>query len=310
MVKKINVLSVGSTGKRNQISPFRLEQAESLRRKGINVSFFNIKGKGIIGYMKDLPLLKKKIKTNNYNIIHAHYGLSGMLSVMQRRLPVVITFHGSDIWRKGVRKISLIASYLSSWNIYISKALQDRAKGFRKRRTSIVPCGVDLKKFFPIDKANARETLGMKSKDKYILFSSSFTKKIKNYPLAKMAMEYIPGVNLIELEGYKKEEVNCLMNACDVLLVTSFDESGPLVVKEAMACNLPIVSTNVGDVQEVIGNTEGCFLISYDPKDVVEKIKMALDFNRRTDGRQYVKKYEIDISAERIKDIFYKILKK
>ena len=300
MVKKIKVLSVGSLKGKNQISPFRQEQGESLRRKGIDVEYFNIKGHGIFGYLKNLPRLKYIIKTNNYDLIHGHYGLSGMLSVLQIKLPVVITFHGSDIWIPYVRKISFIASYLSNWNIFVSKTLQNHAKGFRKKKSIIVQCGVDLKNFFPIDKTTARKLLGMNKKDKHILFSSSFAKEIKNYPLAKKAMEHIPEANLIELEGYTKEEVNYLMNACDVLLATSFNESGPLVVKEAMACNLPIVSTKVGDVEEVIHNTEGCYFVSYDPKDVAEKIKMALDFGKRTNGRKNVKKYEINIIAEKI----------
>ena len=100
------------------------------------------------------------------------------------------------------------------------------------------------------------------------------------------------------------------MNACNVLLVTSFNESGPLVVKEAMACNLSIVSTKVGDVQEVISDTEGCYLVSYKPKDVAEKIKMALDFGKRTNSREKIKNYEITLIAERIKNIYYKIINK
>jgi len=310
MAKKIKVLSIGSLGKKNQISPFRLEQGESLKKRGFDIKYFNIKGRGILGYLKNLPRLIYIIKTNNHDLIHAHYGLSGMLSVLQRKLPVVITFHGSDIWRPYVRKISLIASYLSNWNIFISKTLENHAAGFRKENSIVIPCGVDLKKSFPIDKTNARKSLGMNKKDKYILFSSSFSKEIKNYPLAKKAMKYIPEANLIELEGYTKEEVNYLMNACNVLLVTSFNESGPLVVKEAMACNLSIVSTKVGDVQEVIGDTEGCYLVSYKPKDVAEKIKMALDFGKRTNGREKIKNYEITLIAERIKNIYYKIINK
>lgn len=310
MAKKIKVLSVGSLGRKNQISSYRLEQGESLRKKGFDIEYFNIKGHGILGYLKNLPHLKYMIKTNNYDLIHAHYGLSGMLSVLQRRVPVVVTFHGSDIWRPDVRNISLITNYLSNWNIFISNTLQNRAKLFRKKNSTVIPCGIDFEKFFPTDKTNARNFLNMNKKDKHILFSSSFTKEIKNYPLAKKAMEYIPEAKLIELEGYTKEEVNYLMNACDVLLVTSFNESAPLVVKEAMACNLSIVSTKVGDVQEVIGDTEGCYLVSYKPKDVAEKIKMALDFGKRTNGREKIKNYEITLIAERIKNIYYKIINK
>jgi len=104
----------------------------------------------------------------------------------------------------------------------------------------------------------------------------------------------ISDTELLELKGYNRNQVSLLMNACDVILITSFSEGSPQVIKEAMACNLPIVSTDVGDVKEVIGNTEGCYITSFDPKDVAEKIKMALDFDKRTNGRERIKKLGLD----------------
>jgi len=308
MVNRIKVLSVGSLGRRNEISIFRKEQGESLKKLGINIDYFNIKGHGFFCYLKNLPVLRKKIKEKNYDLIHAHYGLSGLLSVLQRMVPVVITFHGSDIWQSNIRKISLVASYFSRWNIFISKNLRYNAKCFRKRKSSIIPCGIDLKKFFPVKKLEARKALNMEINKNYVLFSSSFSNKIKNYPLAKEAIKYTHNTKLMELKGYNKKEVNLLMNACDLLLVTSFKESGPLVVKEAMACNLPIVSTNVGDVQEVISDTEGCFITKYDLKDVAEKIKKALNFGKKTSGREKVRQYEMNSIAERIKVFYLKAL--
>jgi glycosyltransferase involved in cell wall biosynthesis len=308
MVKKIKVLSVGSMGKRSRISPFRFEQGESLKKKGIDLEYFNIDKHGILGYLSCLFSLRKKIKTNQYDLIHAHYGLSGMLSVLQRKMPVVISFHGSDVWRPVIKKMSLIASHLSSWNLFHSKALQNQAKGFRKNRSAIIPVGINLEKFFPMEKGKTRELMNLNTSDTYILFSSSFKNRIKNYPLAKKAVENIPESELIELDGYSQEEVNYLMNACDVLLVTSFKESGPLVVKEAMACNMPIVTTKVGDVVEVIRDTVGCSFVAYDPVDVSDKIRQALDFGKRTYGREKIMRYDIDLIAGRVIDIYDKVL--
>ena len=231
-----------------------------------------------------------------------------MLSVLQRRVPVVITFHGSDIWNPFIGIISLVSSYLSAWNFFISENLMKQGIGFRKRKSSIIPCGVTLNIFFPVERQEARNVMRLKGEEKLILFSGSFDNKIKNYTIAKKAIQRLDGIKLIELKGYSRKQVNYLMNACDVLLVTSYKESGPLVVKEALACNLPIVSTNVGDVEEVIGVTKGCYLAKYNPIDVAEKIKMALDFRKKTTSREKAKKYEINSIAERIKVIYCKVL--
>jgi len=276
MKKKIRVLSVGSLGKDGRISPFRWDQGEALKKAGVNVDYFNVREGGFKGYGKAYFALKQYLRSNEFDIIHAHYGLSGMMAVLQRKVPVVITFHGSDIWKPGVRFISRIASYFSAANIFISKALQKKAVGFRKKKAHIIPCGVDLDTFYPIDKNESREKLGWAEDGTYILFSSSFDNPIKNYPLAKKVVDQIPGARLIELAGYTREEVNLLMNAADVLLITSFFESGPLVAKEAMACNLPVVSTDVGDVREWVESGDEGFIVDRKVESYLLKIQRIL----------------------------------
>jgi len=132
MEDKIKVLSVGSLGKRNELSIFRKEQGESLKKVGINVDYFHIKKRAILGYLKSMLLLKKELKHNNYDLIHAHYGLSGMVAVSQRKIPVVVTFHGTDIWKPYIRPISLIVSYLSKYNATKQSYMSCLEDGTRK----------------------------------------------------------------------------------------------------------------------------------------------------------------------------------
>ncbi|MCI0818026.1 MAG: glycosyltransferase, partial [Chloroflexi bacterium] len=106
------------------------------------------------------------------------------------------------------------------------------------------------------------------------------------------------------LSGQPHTVVPTYMNAADVLLLTSDAEGSPMVVKEAMACNVPVVSTAVGDVAEVIGGTEGCHITSQDPAEVVEKLKAALAFGRRTNGREAVKRMELDEISRRIVAVY------
>jgi teichuronic acid biosynthesis glycosyltransferase TuaC len=137
---------------------------------------------------------------------------------------------------------------------------------------------------------------------------------VKNFPLANTAFNLLkahyPNAELLELRGYSRSEVNLLMNAVDVLLVTSFTESGPLVVKEAMACNLPIVCTDVGDVQGITRGIPGIYITSYDADDISEKLKLALCFNGRTGARCRALQFENRLVASKIKNVYSKVIER
>lgn len=291
--------------------PFVYEQRNSLIKKGIEVDIFLIKGHGLIGYLKNLSLLRKKIGRNGYDLVHAHFGLSGMLAVMQRICPVVLTFQGCDINRKDLKIISKIAIRFARHSIFVSKNLSDKAR--TKKIYSIIPYGVNLEEtFIPLDKYECRKALGIDDNERIALFSSSFDRVEKNYSLAKKSLELIGDVRLIELrKGYSKNEINKLYNACDLLLMTSIREGSPQVIKEALACNCPIVSTDVGDVKELIKDIEGCYISSYAPEDVADKIKKAIDFSKRTKGRDRIISMGLDSdsTARKIINLYKKVIR-
>ena len=303
------------SGNRNVISSFIIDQVTSLENLNYEVSFFAIHGRNFIGYISNLPRLYRVISKTKFDLIHAHYGLSGMLAVLQRLIPVVITFHGSDLqlnWRNVL--ISRIASRLSDFSIFVNESLIEITKP--KVKYDLIPCGVDLNSIFPLDAMACRRKMNLDPVKLYILFSGAFDNKVKNYQLAKSAIEQLPhDVEIIELKGYSRESVNFLMNACNCLLVTSHRETGPLVVKEAMACNIPIVSTDVGDVKAVTSDTSGCFLTSFDPNDVADKVIHALEFSSkhsRTNGRERIKDLGLNIEsiANRISDVYKSLILK
>ena len=107
-----------------------------------------------------------------------------------------------------------------------------------------------------------------------------------------------------------QEKLNLYYNAVDCLIPTSKYEGSPNVIKEAMACNCPIVSTDVGDVKWVIGETEGCYICSFEPEDVAEKIQKALNFGKRTNGRQRIMDLGLDSGsvAEKLHSLYREIL--
>ena len=202
---------------------------------------------------------------------------------------------------------SRIASKLSTTNIFVHQSLPKKLK-IHRNPINIIPCGFNNNRFFPLPKDKAREALKWEKNKHYIVFSSSFDNKIKNVQLAKSAILNLDNCKLIELKGYKKEQINLILNASDLLLVTSLSETGPIIVKEALACNCPIVSTNVGDVQRLIKNVNNCYISSYNPKDITKRINQVFRNNKRTNGQQIIKNFNLENIAYKIIDVYKKTL--
>ena len=287
---------------------FIYDQLQALQQILPDAQFdtFFIRGKGVSGYLSSLKKLKHTLREKKYRCVHAHFCHSAMLANLQRSVPVVSTFHGSDINMSKNRMISAIVGLLSRKTIYVSQKLRENAIVTSKKKDYVIPCGVDFDRFKPMPKMAARQTMGLNSEKKIILFASSFDVPVKNAALAKNAIELLnnPDVILMELKGYTRDEVSLLLSAADVALMTSFSEGSPQFIKEAMACNCPIVTTDVGDVREVIGDTEGCYITGYDPEDVAEKIELALALNKRTNGREKIKHLDNQRIARKILDVY------
>ena len=289
-----------------KIAPFILDQAESLEAQGIEIDFFTISQKGLRGYLSSRKELMQKIKNFGPDIIHAHYGLSGLLANLQRKIPVVTTYHGSDINNKKVLRFSKIAIFLSKFNIFVSQKNIEITKP--NRNYALIPCGVDTELFKPLSKNECRIKLGFSENEKLVLFAGAFDNKVKNVDLAKKAISQLQEVKLVELKGYARQEVAELMNAVDAVLMTSHSEGSPQFIKEAMAVCCPIISVDVGDVKEVVDDTENCFICARSEKEIAEALQKIFTANKRTLGREKVLKLDNKIVAEKIIDIYKKCI--
>lgn len=306
----MKILIVASYNK-GRFAPFILEQVEALKNARCEIEFFGLQGKGIKGYLKNLSALKRKIKDFKPDVVHAHYGLSGLLADLQRKVPVVTTYHGSDINDKKVLPFSKIAMSLSAWNIFVSSKTMGIAKP--KRKYSLLPCGIDLTDLQLTTKSESRRKMCFNENKKYVLFAGAFDNAVKNAPLAKEAVALLQddNVELLELKGYSRNEVTLLMCAADAFLMTSFTEGSPQVIKEAMSCGCPIVSVDVGDVKERMEGVDGCYVAnSLEAKELTELLKKAMDFEGRTNGREKVIADGLDneLVVKRLMEIYNKVI--
>jgi teichuronic acid biosynthesis glycosyltransferase TuaC len=308
------------------IIPFIKEQGESLREEGIVVDYYPVKGKGLAGYVKAGLKLRKLLRKKQYDLIHAHFTFCGWAALLGagKKIPVVLSLMGSDAngEYKGEKKVvfnSRISSFLT-WLIQpfvkaiISKSYNIEESVYQKHKSFIIPNGVNMHKFKP-QLLHANSTPSQATGKKKVLFLASKTKAGKNFPLVQEAIQLLEDVELVSPYPVAHNDVPMYLNQADVLVLTSFMEGSPNVIKEAMACNCPIVSTDVGDVKWVMGQTKGCYIASFDPKDVAEKIKLAINFpgiNGRTNGRQRIMELGLDMNtvARRLIEVYKKSLPK
>ena len=302
-MSRLSVLFVCSGNHPAGISTVVKNQADSLTKHDVQVDFFTIKGRGVWGYVKNIPVLRKQVTGKRYDLVHAHYSLSGICAALAapRGIPVFCSLMGSDTKMTGIWRLLIRWFAKKRWRGVIIKSLSMNAK-LALKDFFMLPNGVNLKQIRPIDQTNARERIGWDSHKRYVLFLADPERPEKNFTLAQEAVSHLQMENL-ELKAVGAcvhADVPLYLNACDVLLLTSLWEGSPNVVKEAMACDRPIVSTDVGDVRWILGNTRGCFVSTFHSDDAAENLRSALEFSGKegsTTGRQRIRALGLDSDA-------------
>ena len=253
------------------------------------------------------------------DVVHVHYGtMTAFFGVIHARAPVVITFHGSDLNPTPTdgkardlfgRMLSQIAALFSDGIICVSRKLVDRL-WWKGSKVKVLPMGVDLDRFRPKDRIACREELGWHAAGKIVLFNGN-NPKLKRLDIAEAVIEGIREKGIpAELKVLKgeipPERMPVMMNAADALLLCSDQEGSPTMVKEAMACGLPVVSSDVGDVRE---RTQGVFpgaVVEQDVRRLTDALGSVLRLDRRSNGRE--KAVENGIDAARIDLATYQFL--
>jgi glycosyltransferase involved in cell wall biosynthesis len=301
---------------------FISRQIESLQRLGIDVDTIAIEGASRTKYARGAVTLGRRVERSD--LVHAHYGFCGWLARTQRARPVVVSFLGSDLLYYPVGSIRRAAfRHAEIASNRILARLVDRvivksdemARRVGGARPAVIPNGVDLEAFAPRDKSEARRELGWPHEGKLVLFAGNPNQIRKAFPVARAAIEEASALlgqrlDVFALRDIRHEQVATLMNASDVMILTSLAEGSPNVVKEAMACNLPVVSVTVGDVSYLLEGVQGCRVTSPAPRALGEALAEILRDPRRTDGRRALEAKRLDAGsvARRIIGVYEEVL--
>ncbi|CAN5579768.1 hypothetical protein BH23BAC1_BH23BAC1_39450 [soil metagenome] len=301
------------------LCPFIKRQVDFLRKRNFNADVFIFRGnKSPFQYVLAWLRLRRSFNLSNYDLIHANFGQSGLLAIPFKK-PLVVSFHGSDLL--GIKnkngRITFKGYILQSVSRYISKAAtnvttvsNEMAKFLPANvRYNLLPCGVDFKLFKPLSKIYCREKLNLPKNKKLILFGGRPERLDKRLWLAKLALDLISkqyNAEIVTMNSVPHEIVPEYINASDVVLLTSIQEGSPNIVKEALACNVPVVSVDVGDVRERISGVKGCFIGESDsPIHIANSLQKALSFGEEFRGRDSI----LSISEDKINEDLIKIYK-
>jgi teichuronic acid biosynthesis glycosyltransferase TuaC len=321
----MRVLFVSAGSFKFGVSPFIKTQGESLRAYGVDVTYFQVEAKGFKGYFNSCMRLRKMLKTEKFDIIHAHYTLSGWVAVAALSgLPVVLSLMGSDAYGfyvaphkvKWTSRTHTLLTYAIQPFVrqVISKSDNIAKYVWLKRKSHIIPNGIQIDAFYPSEH-DYRAALGLNKDYQYVLFLGKKDNVRKNFKLVEEAFNRLKMNNVELLTPYPipHESIARYLNAVDVLVVPSLAEGSPNIVKEAMACNCPVVATDVGDVKWLFGSEDGYFIADFNPDEFAVKLTNALKYAKernKTTGRNRLLELGLDTGtvAKRIEEVYKKAI--
>jgi glycosyltransferase involved in cell wall biosynthesis len=256
-----------------------------------------------LDYVRFYPRVLRR-SLDGYDVVHANYGLTAPAALAQPTRPVVLSLWGSDLLGS-VGWLSRRCARLSDAVIVMTEGMAAELGGVDSH---VIPHGVDLDRFRPIPQADARDHVGWDRDAAQVLFPYSKGRPVKDYPRAeavvRAARERLDGpVELQTLFDVPHDRMPLYMNAADALLLTSKHEGSPNSVKEAMACNLPVVAAAVGDVPERLDGVADSFVCRTDAA-FVDHLVDVLDRRVRSDGRRHVESLGLERMGERILTVY------
>jgi glycosyltransferase involved in cell wall biosynthesis len=293
-------------------------QMESLRPFGVEFDTLFIDGRASRwNYLRAVLRMRRILREKRYDLIHAHFGLSGWVARCQFRVPVVVSFMGDDVLGRPRRdgRITVYGRFFQASSFVLARIVDavivksgEMKLRLRFESAHVIPNGVDLNLFHPLDRNEARRVLGLDLKKKYVLFPYDPAEQRKRYDLIQQAVEQArvvdPAIEILHARGIPRERMPLYMNAADVLVLASVIEGSPNAVKEAMAVNLPVIAVEVGDVRELIGGAEGCFIVPREAGAIATKIVEVCRNPTRTNGREHIARLSIENIAKQVVAVY------
>lgn len=293
--------------------PFYREEIGALRAKGVTVDVVPVPGleaaeesRSGFDYLRFYRTVLGRAR-EEYDLVHANYGLTVPFALAQPHRPLVASLWGSDVMGSLGWLARGSAGHCAE-RIVMSEEMR-RELG---HDAHIIPHGIDFETFRPTDQAEAREAVGWESDGHYVLFPYDPSRPVKDYPraeriVADLQADTDESITLKPVYGVDHDTVPQYMNASDALLLSSRHEGFPNAVKEAMACELPVVATDVGSLRDRLGPVTNSYVCESDT-ELSARLADVLASDRRSDGRTHAADLSLDTTADRVLSVYRRAL--
>jgi glycosyltransferase involved in cell wall biosynthesis len=310
---------------------FVASQVRSLEPLGVESDLLEIEGyKSKWNYLRAIFEMRRRIRTKSYDIIHAHYGLSGLVARCQRRVPLVISFCGADLLGRvnavdritfGSWVLAILHRWLAHWAEAVIVKSAEMVETIPDCKPALIANGVDFDMFRPLDRNACRRELGLKESGRYICFPYDPLEKRKNFAAVQDAVTLLnaerkktspasDSVEILVVNDQPHDRVPLYLNASDALVLPSFSEGSPNAVKEALVCNVAVVATAVGDIPELISHIEGCYIVAPTSEAVADGLRRAFAHGGRVKARERLSRLSTDTVGQSVLDVYIRVLRK
>jgi teichuronic acid biosynthesis glycosyltransferase TuaC len=300
------VTNLHPSPERPALGPFVRDQVEALRRcEDVELELFTFPP-GLRGYPTAARDLRRRYRGRSFDVVHAHFGLCAWPALLARLGPVVVTLHGNDLFHPRSNRITRAALPFVALPAAVSREFSTLVPGAGTRReVAVLPVGIDLARFRPIPRAQARARLGLDPEGPYLLFPHDPDRPLKRHD---RALEAAGGTRLLTLGGVAPDEVHYWINAANAVLVPSQAEGFGLAVIEATACGVPVLGTPVGIHPVALDGVEGSLCAEWDPG--VWRAALAphlADPDPRVDGRARAELFSVERMAGRVHAVWREV---
>jgi len=291
--------------------PFFTEQLRALSRNGVDSTTLSVSGpsgsRSVSHFLRYYPeVLNRTLRPGadeDWDVVHANFGLVAPHALAQPARPVVLSLWGTDLMGK-YGAVSRWCARRCDAVVVMSEEMAD----LLDVECHVIPHGIDLQRFAPRSRRDARTDLGWDHDARHVLFPYAPDREVKDYPRAERVVERARGqfdapIELHAVHGISHEAVPTYMNAADALLMTSRREGSPNSIKEALACNLPIVSTDVGDVSDRLADVYPSYVCATDDA-LASALTTVFDLDARSDGRETVRDVSLERMGEQLRAVY------
>jgi glycosyltransferase involved in cell wall biosynthesis len=299
-MRALVVTNMYPTPARPALGSFVRDQVDALRRiDGVRVELFAFAPGGVGSYVKAAAELRRHHRAERYDVVHAHFGLTAWPAFTAAGKAHAVTLHGTDLVHPRSRAITLAALPLLDLVATVSKPLETQVPGWAVRgQRAVLPCGVDVERFKPIPRAEARAALNLGPTGRYVLFPADPARPEKRHD---RALAVVGDAHLLTLGNVDPAQVQLYVNAANAVLVPSERESFGLAVLEALACNVPVLATPVGIAPNALENVPGTLCAEFDAATWRAALEPHMnDPDPRIDGRGRAEPYSTDRMAAQV----------